>query len=134
MNKEKFYEKMNPYFEQGLMREVYSGENASILSVGELFYIACPLDILSTKGEPFGVYFTNDGLKKITDNNAYLYSVLYILLDDMKNQQSRFYPFAADKVDFWKSWINERKKTFKSLIDYSFEQELNKSVKSKGGK
>ena len=41
-----FYEKIKPYFDAGLVREIYNSDHLCILSVGERVYVACPFVFL----------------------------------------------------------------------------------------
>lgn len=121
-----FYQNLQPYFEQGMLREVYSNEHFTILSVGERVYVACPYIMLDNM--PYGIHVNEKGLRVIANDNMRIYSMSLDLLNNIEKYQELLFVFSEDRLDFWKKWIAENKNVNK--INYKFEEELNSKTKT----
>lgn len=124
--KDLFYQKLQPYFEQGLLREVVSNEHFAILSVGDRVYVACPYIMLDNM--PYGIYLKENGLRLVCNDNAMIYSMSLDLLKNINKYQKLLFVFSEDRINFWKKWIAENKNVNK--MNYEFEEELNSKIKS----
>lgn len=127
MNKELFYQKMQPYFEQGIVREIYNSEHFSILSVGERVYVACPYILL--ENEPYGIYMNPSVMKKIVEKNRKIYPIIEEVFSNIALNKDLIFVFNSNKIEFWKKWIIENKNVNK--INYSLEEEISEMSKSK---
>lgn len=127
MNKELFYQKMQPYFEQGMAREIYNSEHFSILSFGERVYLACPYILL--ENQPYGIYMNPSVMKKIVEKNRKIYPIINEVFSDIELNKDLIFSFDASKLDFWKKWIIENKNVNK--IDYHLEEEIAQMSKNK---
>lgn len=127
MNKELFYQKMQPYFEQGMVREIYSSDHVCIVSFGDVCYVACPYILL--EGEPYGIYMNPNIMKKIVEKNRFIYPLIDEVFSDVELNKNLIYDFSSDSIDFWKQWIIQNRKS--SKIDYNLEEEIAQMSKSK---
>lgn len=132
MDKEKFYEQMQPYFEQGLVREIYSSDHLCMLCFGELCYVACPYVFLDNA--PFGVYVTHNSMRKLAQKNRLIYPYVNEVISDLSVGKNMFYDFPIDKIDVWKKWIADTRLTAKPKIDHQLEFELSGMSKRKSGR
>ena len=97
MNKDLFYQKMTPYFQQEMVREVYSSDHVCILSLGEICYVACSYVLLNN--EPFGLRVTEDVMKKIVENNRYIYPLTDQMFSNLNKYQGLLYDFSLKNAD-----------------------------------
>ena len=73
MEKDIFYEKMQSYFDEKIVREVYSSNHICILSVGEACYVACSYALLND--EPLGIFINSNQLEEISEDNTIAFSL-----------------------------------------------------------
>lgn len=118
LDKERFYQKMQPYFDQGMVREIYSSLDFSILSFGERVYVACPY--FSEDEPPFGIYMTSDVMKKLVKKNRLIYPLTSQVLNKLSS--NLLFNFDLKRLEFWKQWIRDNKDVNK--IDYNLEAEI----------
>ncbi len=121
-NQYKFYAKMQPYFDKGMVRIIYSSEDVVILALGEICYIACSCILIND--EPIGIYATERIMRKVVVNNRYIHMLLHELLSDIYKHRGSFYNFPVTKIDIYEKWIDDNKNKGISAIDLEFEREL----------
>lgn len=119
-NKKLFYEKLWPYFDEGMVREIYSSDHLCILSLGERLYVACPFLLIDN--QPYGIYMNPPVMRKIVKNNRKFYSVLNGIFDDIELNKDLIFIFSNEKIAFWKKWIEENKNVNK--MDEKLEKEI----------
>ena len=127
MNKELFYQKMQPYFNEGMVREIYSSEHFTILSFGEKVYVACPYILLNN--EPYGIYMVPSVMKRIVEKNRKLFPIINEVFSDVASNKDLIFYFSSDRIDFWKNWLVQNKNVNK--IDYHLEEEIAQMAKNK---
>lgn len=126
MRKQIFYEKMQPYFNQGLVREIYSSDHVAILSVGEIVYVACSYILLAN--EPCGIFVNGNVMKKIVKKNRYIYPLIQRVFSDVEENQNLIFDFSYDNIGFWKKWFGENQNVNK--IDPKLEEEIQRMAAS----
>ncbi len=124
-DKKKFYQKMQPYFDQEMVREIYSSLDFSILSFGERVYVACPY--FSDDEPPFGIYMTPNVMKKLVEKNRLIYPLATKVLNNLSS--NLLFNFDLKRFEFWKQWIIDNKDVNK--IDYNLETEIAQMSKNK---
>ena len=129
MKNNNFYDKMQPYFDVGIIREVYNDEYFSIISVGELCYVLCPK--MFDKSEPYGLRLSPVNLRKVVKNNNFGLELFNLAFVEHERYGRLFAFFSKDKIDLWKKWIVDHQKLIKPTIDYNFEEEINTFKRNK---
>lgn len=124
IDKDLFYRQMQPYFEQGLVREVYSSDDVCILAFGELCYVACPY--ILANNQPFGIYTNHNFMKKLVDKNRLIYPLVEEVCHDVNAMERLVYNFPIEKIDFWKKWIEDFNIKGISEIDHQLEEQIGK--------
>ena len=127
MNKELFYQKMQPYFDQGMAKEVYSSDYLSIIRFGERVYVACPYVLYNN--QPYGIFVNSSVMKKIVENNASFFPILQVVFNNISSNRNLFFLFSQDKIGFWKDWI--QKNSHVNKVDFQLESEINQIKKGK---
>ncbi len=122
LNKEKFYEFMQSYFEKGIVREVYSSNHICALALGERVYVACPYILLD--GMPYGIYMNQNVLMKIAKNNREIYPLINEVFSNIELNSNLIFFFGNERIKFWQDWTDENKSV--NEIDEAFEDELAK--------
>ena len=117
---EQFYQKIQPYIEQGILREVCNTKDFSIVSVGERAYAACPYVLLSD--EAYGIFMSPGIMKKIVSDSDNIYPLMKNIFDDIKTNKNLLFDFREESIDFLKQWIKDAAHV--DLIDYDLEEEL----------
>ena len=128
MNKDLFYKKMQPFFESGLAREIYSSDQVCMLSFGEICYVGCTYELMD--GSPIGVFMSPDVMKNIVKENRQIYPLLQVMFNDFDRFKGMIFDFSQD-INIWKNWIIENKNNNVSTIDYQLEEEIAKISKDK---
>lgn len=100
-----FYQKIQPYFDEGILRMVYEAECLVIFAFGEICYIACPFVMVNN--EPSGLYVSSKVIRELVSNNRYIFPLMKKIFGDIQKYQSLFYNFPEDKIDIWKVWIKD---------------------------
>lgn len=124
MNKQLFYEKVQPYVDEKLIREIYSSDDISIFNFGDLYYIGCP-HFLYNNQFPFGVRIPVDFLEEIIKDNSLLILYIKSLVDSNKFNENA--PFLTEEnLDYFKKYFNsyKDKRGMKGYIDYDLEEKI----------
>lgn len=118
--REKFFVKIQPFYDAGLLREIYRCDHFSVYAFGERVYIACPYIMLDEI--PYGVYMNPSVLRKIIRTNRKIYPIINEVFGDIELNKDLIFMLQEDKVQWWKQWLAENKNVNK--IDKDLEQEI----------
>ena len=121
MEKDAFYDKMKIYFDNGIIREIYSSDYMCILSLGEVFYIACPYVLINDS--PIGIYVPNQYMKVHVNDNKLVYSMLKAISKNVEKNKNIIFDFPPDGLDKYREYIETNKK-INCNIDYKLEEEI----------
>ena len=130
--KAEFFHLLRPYYEAGLIRDIYKSDHLCILAFGELVYIACQYNPFA--GAPVGIYVTYDSIKKMIKKNKVIYSYTENILSRReKDCKQLIYLMPKSELERWKAWKVENQRRVdeneaKSRIDPEFEKEIQKLV------
>ena len=130
--KAEFFKLLRPYYEAGLIRDIYKSDHLCILAFGELVYIACQYSLYA--GAPVGIYVTYDSIKKMIKKNRVIYPYTEKVLSRMDiDCKQLIYLMPASELERWKAWQaeNQRRvdeKEAKTRIDPEFEKEIQKRI------
>ncbi len=127
--KKKFYKMLEPYFQQGLVREIYSSNDACVLSVGEIYYVVCPYLIIDNI--PLGLKLSQDHIKEVIEDKELFDLVIENVFNDFDKKKDMVFPFSKGDLESYKEWIKECKTDGISEVDYNFEEELAQMSKGK---
>ena len=119
--KELFYQKMQPYFDNGIVREVCASEFMCVLSIGEQIYVACPFVLLDNS--PFGIFMNHSVLKKMVVNERKFFSLLKNIIENIYEYKQLVFYFSEDNLEKLKSSVSG-KISNKNYVDHDFEEEL----------
>lgn len=122
MNKDLYYEKMKPYFDQKIVREVYSSDHICILNIGESNYIASSYILFD--GDPVGLYVDTKTVKEIAENNGFFLALQKVMMSNPIKYQKLIYDLSEERINDWKTWIANEKEKGNSEIDHDLEAEL----------
>ncbi len=131
LNKELFYQKMQPYFDAGIVREVYRSDSLCMLSVGEKVYVACPY--LLWADHPYGIYMNEKVMLDIAQVNGELFTIIEQMLGDLNRYKRILYYFHSERIDYWKQWIVDNR-AFPTKMNPKLEKKLKKLEKLRNGK
>lgn len=120
--KAEFFQKMQPYYDAGLIRNIYVSDHLCILAFGELLYVACPYIPISDM--PVGIYMNEHIMKQLVEKNRLIYLYVNEVFSDVKSNRNLIYDFSASKIDIWKEWLKEERNKVKSAINPIFEKEI----------
>lgn len=126
LEKNLFYKKMRPYFDNGILREICSTDDFSVMSLGEIYYVACPFSLLAD--EPYGIYMNQNVLRKIMKDVSEFYATLQDIINDLANCKKIFFYFSIEDINLYKQWIKENAHAIR--YDYDFEAELKELSKN----
>lgn len=129
MEKELFYNKMKPYFDKGMVREIYNSESGVIFSFGETNYVACPYQLIDNS--PIGIYVNERTIKKIVEDEPYMLGLINYIFNDPYKYRSLIYNLSPNKIDDWKKWVADILKKSGSEINYQLEEEIQQMSKNK---
>ena len=122
-NKKLFFEKMQPYFDKGLARVVYGSDHVTIISLGEVYYVACMHILLD--GVPVGVYVNENVFRKIVNKNRFIYPLIDDVFSDVKLNNDIIFDFTPD-TERWEKWIEDARQKNVCRINPEFEEEINR--------
>lgn len=97
------YEKLQPYFDAGLLREVYTSNTMSIFAMGEIFYIGCPFVI--TNDEVMGLYIKPESMMNFVENNRLLYSAFRQAVNYIEDYDEKIYHLTPDNLESYKRYV-----------------------------
>ncbi|MBQ8287658.1 MAG: hypothetical protein IJX76_02670 [Clostridia bacterium] len=122
LDKTAYYQKMQGYYDAGILRDVYTTDLYAIASFGELCYIVVPY---ATVGDDaIGIYVNEEAIRNITKSDKRYRSYVHEILENVEIYGQMIYHFSTHSVQFWKEWIEERKSFVKSQINPAFESEI----------
>ncbi len=122
MNSELFFQKMQPYFQNGVAREIYRSATECIISFGEICYVACPFVEFGLDDNPIGIYMNEEVMKEVINNPGYIYTIAEIVLSDLETNKKLFFNFSIENMENIDKWIKENRA--KSQIDPALEAEI----------
>lgn len=134
--KKKFFEKIDPFIREGLIRPVYEGIDFCIISVGDRFYAACPYWLhknpMSNEKMAFGFSVADlNVLKKFVKDERYFTLHLDNIIDNYEKYSWAVGTFSEESKDKWKEWIEQSKTEGFSLMDDEFEKEITGKSKTR---
>ena len=118
--KEEFFVLMKPYYEAGMVREIYICDHFCIYAFAEKLYIACPYTTFD--GTPYGIYMIPSVMRNIVEENRKFYPIVMQVLENLKKNTSLLFLLPENGIPGWEEWIEENKNVNK--IDKSFEKEI----------
>lgn len=118
--KDKFLVKMQPYYQAGILREIYMCDHFSVYAFGETLYIACPHIMLDDI--PYGLYMTPSVLRKIIKAHRRIYPIIDEIFSDVELNKDLIFMLQKDRIQWWKTWLIENQNVDK--IDKNFESEI----------
>ena len=124
--KELFYQKMQPYFDNGIVREVCASEFMSVLSIGEQIYVACPFMLLKTSpygNSPYGIFMNHSVLKEMVVNERKFFLLIKDIFKNIYEYKQLIFCFSEDNLEKFKSSVSG-KISDKNYVDHDFEEEL----------
>lgn len=120
-DKDLFYEKMKPYFEQNIVREIYKTDTFTIMNVGEIFYVGLPYFILENE-VPFGVRLGTEVIEKCINDHTHFFSIISIAVENYSEYENYFVTFGFEQLQDWLCFIEKHKQDKNSVIDCGFEK------------
>lgn len=121
-----FYKKMQPYFDNGILREICNTDDFSVMRLGEIIYVACPYLLLAD--EPYGIYLDQDLLRKYMKDRSAFYSLVREVINDLTKYKKIFFYFSIEDIDPYKQWIKDNAHAIR--YDNDFEAELKELSKN----
>lgn len=126
LDKEKFYNSIQPYVDAGLVREVAALDNCSLLCLCEKVYVACPY-VVSKGNYAVGYIMTNEeNVKYIVNNDSRIYSFIDKVIN-RKEYRSLLCMFDPEMMNLWVKYCDSLKSV--NVVNPEFEAEL--TAKSK---
>lgn len=129
MNKKDLYYKLTErYFDMGLLREVYSSDSVSVCNLANSFYLAVPFEEI--EDVVIGVVTNTEGLKKIIENNDYVYEMAN---DYLRGGRKKYIVQINDKLARAFLPIKQKRENpgcESPDVNLEFEEELKRKAKS----
>lgn len=117
-----FTELLNRFYENGLLKEVYSSKRALVCNAFDQFYIAFALDLMEDYTDAFpGFSINTNGLRYIVEDDTYVLRHFQALSDEDQNETLVL--LNEKLLQFWL----EKRSEFKQRppkVDLQFEQEV----------
>ena len=118
-----FYELSKEYFDNGLLREIYSSSMVSICNLANSMYLAFLFAAIDENGV-VGVVADKDVLKTIIQNNNYVYKIVQSYIQSNDN---KYFVELNDKLTETFMPIKEKRSApgcESSNIDFELEEEI----------
>ena len=113
---------MRVYFDEKLVREVFSTNTVTVLCVGELFYVASHYCLFD--GNPVTTYVSKRACTRIIEDESYIFSLFDFIFKDFDESRHMLHLLGNDNVEFYKNFIQEKKQTKEPEVDYKFEKQI----------
>lgn len=134
MNKRDLYYVMtSKHFDLGLLKEIYANDSISICNLANSMYLAIPFEAIE-KNIPVGVVVDVEGVKKIIEDNKYVYAVANSYAS--QNQSKYIVPIDDKLIEVFLPIKQKRELNgnVSSNIDLQFEEQLLRQNNDKGMK
>jgi len=110
-NEEKFYDCMELYFDENIVREVLSNDTYGVFCLGELYYIASPFALYD--GVPIMMRASKRSIIDFIQDDHLIFDSLRLRIE--KNSSTLLNTFPEDKLEYYKEFIQNNKPTDKKL-------------------
>ncbi len=134
--RERFYREMQPYFDEGIIRVICSGDHYCIFALGEVAYVAGYFlyeDDPEAKDCPKGFFLNHKVALKIVNDPKYIYLIIASLFEEADKNHKALFFFPEEKLPVWKNWIAANKARGKTNIDPKFEKRLIEAANNPSG-
>ncbi|MBQ8287659.1 MAG: hypothetical protein IJX76_02675 [Clostridia bacterium] len=117
-----FYRQIQEYLDAGIIREVYSTEEYTLVCLGELIYAIMPYSMLN--GEPIAIFVNEDAIRRIAKSTLSYFNILKGVYSNPDRYGSMIYDMSSKKLEFWKNWVIEAPSLMESKRDLDLEKEV----------
>ena len=124
--KQWYYENINKYIDAGLIKELYSNENFSIINLGNQCYLWCPFHMYKGSKKQFGLQIAKEAIKTIINSPREIYVWAQNLSNDKFQQY--YVDLSSDNISLL-PWLVEKVDTPSHIIDIQLEEEIMNTYK-----
>ena len=128
-NREKFYNDISKFIDEGIVKEIFSNEELCILNFSDFYYVVCPY-IFTDENHSFGLITNAENAKEIAEDNIKLFYTLRTF--DKDYFQKGTLELSEENYNNIKKFvsINQNNRPSK-FINYDIEQEIMNMNKGK---
>lgn len=117
-----YYQKMQGYYDAGIVREVYATDDFALISLGELCYLIMPYMMLGA--EPVGVFADENCIRGIVSGELHFWMYMKHIFSNIDTYSNIIYNMSSEKVDVWVKWVEESRPKVVCQINLELEKEI----------